>query len=82
MGTTVARTVSRARPRARYRWPVALGQAAPSQRGRMKGQVTLQPVKSADRNTSEGNNSADKGEADRKGGGGAGGVLEQAAAAL
>lgn len=46
---------------------MALGQAASSQRGRMKGQVTLQPVKSADTNTSEGNNWADKGEADRKG---------------
>lgn len=64
---TVSRTRPRAQSHARYRWPVALGQAVSSQRGRMKGQVTLQPVKSADRNTSEGNNSADKGEADRKG---------------
>lgn len=64
---------------------MALGQAAFSQRGRMKGQVTLQPVKSADRNTSEGNNSADKGAADREGGGGGrergrGGVVQAAAA--
>lgn len=42
--------------RLEYRWPVASSQAASTLHARIKGQVTLQPVKSADRNTSEGNN--------------------------